>query len=117
MVHPDFDKHFFIKTDASKMHTGAILGQVVDGMERVVEYASIKLTKEQTKFHTTHLEAWAVVWALGKCSRFIDGREDTRVITDHNALLFCKHNKLADAGGKLSRWCVFIDSQPSLNIE
>ena len=118
VVHADFSRPFFIKTDSSKTHAGAILGQVVDGVERVIEYASVKLTKEQKKCHMTHLEAWAVVWALGKWSRFVDGRQNTRIITDHKALLFCKHNRLADANGKLSRWLFSLTESPQpLNID
>ena len=110
LVHPDFEKPFFIKTDCSKSHAGAILGQVVDGTERVIEYASTKLTAAQRKWHMTHLEGFAVVWALEKWKRFIEGREDTRVIVDHKSLLYLKHNKFADASGKIARWMVFIDT-------
>ena len=110
LVHPDFDKPFFIKTDCSKTHAGAILGQMVDGTERVIEYASTKLTPAQRKWHMTHLEGYAVVWALEKWKRFIEGREDTKVIVDHKSLLYLKHNKFADASGKIARWMVFLDT-------
>ena len=66
LVHPNFEKAFFVKTDCSKTHAGAILGQIVDGTERVIEYASTKLDPTQRKWHMTHLEGFAVVWALEK---------------------------------------------------
>ena len=61
LVHPDYSKQFIVKTDCSKTHAGAILCQVVDGQERVIEYLSTKLNRTQRRWHMTHLEGWAVV--------------------------------------------------------
>ena len=110
LAHPHFDKPFIVKTDCSKTHAGAILSQVIEGKERVIEYASTKLTTPQRRWHMTHLEGWAVVWALGKWATYLDGREDTTILVDHKALLFLRHNQYADASGKLTRWFTYIDT-------
>ena len=110
LIHPDYDKPFIVKTDCSKTHAGAILCQMVEGHERVVEYASVKLDPTQQKWHLTHLEGFAIVWALKKWRRYLEGRHDTNVITDHKALLFIKHNQYSDASHKLIRWMTFIDT-------
>ena len=110
LAHPHFDKPFLLKTDCSKTHAGAILSQVIDGKERVIEYASTKLTKPQRRWHMTHLEGWAVVWALTKWSQYLDGRTDTTILVDHKALLFLRHNQYSDASGKLTRWFTYIDT-------
>ena len=110
LIHPDYSKPFVVKTDCSKTHAGAILCQEVDGQERVVEYASTKLNPTQQRWHLTHLEGFAIVWALKKWRRYIEGRHDTTVITDHKALLFIRHNQYSDASHKLIRWMTFIDT-------
>ena len=110
LAHPHFDKPFLLKTDCSKTHAGAILSQEIDGKERVIEYASTKLTKPQRRWHMTHLEGWAVVWALTKWSQYLDGRTDTTILVDHKALLFLRHNQYSDASGKLTRWFTYIDT-------
>lgn len=110
LIHPDYTQPFIVKTDCSKTHAGAILCQIVDGHERVVEYASTKLDPTQKKWHLTHLEGFAIVWALKKWRRYLEGRHDTKVITDHKALLFIRHNQYSDASHKLIRWMTFIDT-------
>ena len=110
LIHPDYTKPFIVKTDCSKTHAGAILCQIVDGQEHVVEYASTKLDPTQQKWHLTHLEGFAIVWALRKWRRYLEGRHDTKVITDHKALLFIRHNQYSDASHKLIRWMTFIDT-------
>ena len=110
LVHPDYTQPFIVKTDCSKTHAGAILCQIRDGQEHVVEYASTKLNPTQKKWHLTHLEGFAIVWALRKWRRYLEGRSDTKVITDHKALLFIRHNQYSDASHKLIRWMTFIDT-------
>ena len=110
MAYPDFEMPFVVKTDSSKTHVGAILGQIQEARFKVIEYASKRLTKPQRGWHMTHLEGWAVVYALRKWKRYLEGRDGTRIVTDHKALLWLKNNKFSDSSGKLIRWFTFIDS-------
>lgn len=109
LAHPDFDQPFVVKTDSSKTHVGAILGQIQEGHFRVMEYASKKLNKDQRNWHMTHLERYSVVWALAKWERYLEGKSDTKVYTDHKALTWLRYNKYNDCSGKLVRWFSFID--------
>lgn len=43
MCHPDFIQCFTLYTDASQIALGAVLAQEVDGLEKVVAYASHSL--------------------------------------------------------------------------
>ena len=58
----------------------------------------------------THLEGWAVLYALQKWSRYLEGREGTKIICDHKALLWLRHNRYSDTSGKLIRWMAYVDS-------
>ena len=110
LAYPDFREGFVIKTDASKTRVAGILGQEQDGKFRVVEYLSKKLSSGQRDWHMTHLEGWAVVYCLRKWARYVEGRTGTVVITDHEALVWIRHNRFSDCSGKLIRWVTYIDS-------
>lgn len=45
LAHPDFKQSFILDTDASGTSIGAVLSQIQDGHERVISYASRRLTK------------------------------------------------------------------------
>ena len=109
LAYPDFDRPFMVKTDASKVALGAVLAQVDDsGNERVLEYASKSFSSTQRNWDTTHRETFAVVFALNRWRRYIEGSK-TRVVTDHAAILWLRWNKYKDTTGKLVRWFYFLD--------
>jgi len=54
--------------DASSYGVGAILAQVVDGVEKPVLFASITLSPAEQKYSQLHKEALAIVLALKKIS-------------------------------------------------
>ena len=110
LAYPDFQEAYIIKTDASKTHVAGILGQNQGGQFRVIEYLSKRLNTGQREWHMTHLEGWAVVYSLQKWSRYVEGRTGTTVVTDHEALIWIRHNRFSDCSGKLIRWITYIDS-------
>ena len=61
--YPDWDLPFEIHTDASTNAVAAILCQKIDGLERVIMYASKTLLPAERKYHIYEQEALAVVWA------------------------------------------------------
>ncbi len=64
---PDFNSPFIVDTDASNTSLGAVLSNVIDGVEQPLVYASRVLSKTESNYSTTKREALAVVQAL-KCS-------------------------------------------------
>jgi hypothetical protein len=79
---PQIGKLFIVQTDASGVAVGACLSQkcddsvVVDEMatgERLIAFASQKLTKTQSSLSTIEREAYAVIFALRKFHYMIFG--------------------------------------------
>jgi RNase H-like domain found in reverse transcriptase/Reverse transcriptase (RNA-dependent DNA polymerase) len=100
--HPDFNKEFWVNTDASGGALGAILKQKEnnDKDEYVIEYASKSLTEAEQKWTTTEQECYAIIWAMRKFHYYLAGRK-FKVITDHSALKWLKKNAHK---GKKARW-------------
>ena len=86
MARPDMQKSFILYTDASQVRVGAILVQKNDkGFEHPIYFASKSLSSAEKNWSATELEAWAVVWAIGKFYHFLAGAH-FEVFTDHQAL-------------------------------
>ena len=65
LAHPRVnDGGWIVDTDASGKALGAVLSQIQDGRERVIRYASKKLSSTQTRYCTTKRELLGAVWAL-----------------------------------------------------
>ena len=59
-----YDSPFIVDTDASNVSLGAVLSNVVDGVEHALVYSSRILSKTEAMYSTTKREALAVVQAL-----------------------------------------------------
>ena len=85
MLHyPDCDTPFEIHTDASTTAVAAILCQRIEGLERVVMYASKTLSDTEKKYHIQ--EALAVVWAAEVFRKYIRNKR-TIVRSDCSAAM------------------------------
>ena len=82
---PSFDHPFVIQTDASDSGLGAVLTQTVDGVERVLCFASRTMTPAERNYSVTERECLAVLWAIRKFRPYVEGYHFT-VITDHSSL-------------------------------
>ncbi len=94
--YPDFERPFYISTDASGYGLGAVLFQVYgeDNQDELpVGYASRSLKDAELRYSATEREALAVWWACEHFIDFIDDREVT-IYTDHKALLALPHKEL-----------------------
>jgi hypothetical protein len=76
---------FILDTDASNWATGAVLLQNQNGTERVIAYASRKLSKAEVNYCVTRRELLAVVYFLKYFLHYLLGRQFV-VRTDHAAL-------------------------------
>jgi len=92
---PDFDKTFFLQTDASEFGLG--------DRERVVAYASRTLNGAERNYSVTEKECLAVLWGIRKMRAYLEGYHFI-VITDHQALKWLQ--KIDNPTGRLARWAL-----------
>ena len=105
LSYPIPEENFILDTDASGEGIGAVLSQVQDGAERVVAYASRKLSKPERNYCVTRRELLAVVVHLKKFKQYLYGQKVT-VRTDHAALRWLLNFKNPE--GQLARWMEVI---------
>jgi transposase InsO family protein len=102
LAHPKADLPFILDTDASAMGIGGVLSQVhPDGVERVIAYGSVTLSRTERNYCTTKRELLAVVVMVKKFRHYLWGRK-FRLRTDHASLTWLLNFK--DADGMLQRW-------------
>ena len=75
MRYPDFEKEFYLFTDASGIGLGAVLSQLnKENKEVVIAYASRTLNEAEQKYPITEQECLAVIWAVQYFHKFLIGR-------------------------------------------
>ncbi|CAF1483246.1 unnamed protein product [Rotaria sordida] len=77
---------FKIQTDASKIGIGAVLMQTHPNGDLPVAYLSKKFTTTQMNWLATEQECYAIIWAIEKWHKYLDGRSFI-IETDHKPLL------------------------------
>ena len=78
---------FILDTDASNSAIGAVLSQIQNGVEKVIAYASNKLTKTQKSYCITRKELLAAYHYIKQFKHYLTGKTFT-LRTDHKALLW-----------------------------
>ena len=101
LPHPRFDLPFVVDTDASDVGLGAVLSQVIDGVERPIMFASRRIQPAESKWHIREKEALGIIFALETFRHFLLG-SDFEVRTDHRSLEWLKEAKT----GRLCRWAL-----------
>jgi len=103
---PDDQGTFILDTDAANSSIGAVLSQVQQGVERVVAYASRKLSKAEMNYCVTRRELLAVVHFIKYYKHYLLGRR-FMVRTDHAALQWLR--KMPEPVGQQARWIGFLE--------
>ena len=75
LKHPDYNSPFIVDTDASDNSLGAVLSNIVDGVEYPVAFPSIVLTPAECRYSTTKREALAVIEAMKWFKPYIWGTQ------------------------------------------
>ena len=99
--HPNWSETFVLDTDASPIGVSAVLSQNIDGKERVIMYASRKLSDAERKYHQYEREALAFVWATDLLRPYLYGKKFI-LRTDNAALKYI--DKLKDNKSRIMRW-------------
>ncbi len=102
LAFPDFNKEFYLSTDASGSGLGGVLSQINDnGDEKPIGYASRGLTVAEKNYSATELEACAIVWAIDYFRHYLYGHKFV-IWSDHNPLVYMENTK--NKTSKVNRW-------------
>ena len=101
LVFPDYTKTFILDTDASNEGIGAVLSQVHDGQERVVAFASRRLSKAERRYCVTRKELLSAVVFIQQFRLYLLGRT-FQLRTDHSSLTWLHNFKEPEE--QLARW-------------
>ena len=112
LAHPNYDKPFYIFTDASQDGIGACLCQAADQnpkLMRPIMYFSKTLNKAQRRYSTTKREALGLVTAVKQFQYIVTGYP-CYVLTDHRPLIFMFNRKNLPADAAMARWCLALQA-------
>ncbi len=115
LAYPDFNKDFYLYTDASDIGLGATFMQS-DAWNKLqpVAYSSQTLNPAGLNYSTTHKEALAVVWSLCYFKDLIYGYP-IHVESDQEAIVELFNSK--HLRGKIARWPLIVqDFNPSFSF-
>ena len=105
LIRPDFEKMFYLQTDASEYGLSAILTQKDEqGRDKVVSYASRTLVKPERKWHSHELEALAAIWGCEHFRPYLVGRKFILQTDNSSITWLLKQVK----PGRLQRWILRI---------
>ena len=98
---PNDQLPFKVQTDASKVGIGAVLMQTYPNGDLPIAYMSKKLTTTQMNWPATEQECYAIISAIEKWHKYLDGRPFV-IETDHKPLL--PFNLKQQLNSKCERW-------------
>nr|WP_253310135.1 reverse transcriptase domain-containing protein [Rickettsia endosymbiont of Ceutorhynchus assimilis] len=101
LSYPDYKGMLILDTDASNISVGAVLSQIQNSQEHVVEYYSRTLSKPERNYCVTRRELLAIVKAVDHFHKYLYGRKFL-IRTDHAALKWLLEMKTPE--GQLARW-------------
>ena len=95
---PDFNKPFFLATDASSLGIGGVLYQPNSANEdiqanNIIAICSKKLNDTQRRYSTYKKELYAIVYCLRQFHAYIWGHHKLVIITDHMPLTYISHQQ------------------------
>ncbi|MGH0185230.1 UNVERIFIED_CONTAM: hypothetical protein FKN15_017326 [Acipenser sinensis] len=107
LITPDFTKRFILHTDASDVGLGAVLSQMVGGVEHPVLYISKKMLPRERNYSVVEKECLAIKWATHSLRYYLLGHSFD-LVTDHAPLKWLSTMK--DSNARITRW--YLALQP-----
>jgi transposase InsO family protein len=95
-----------LDTDASNFSIGAVLSQNQDGEERVIAYASRKLSRTEMNYCVSRRELLAIIYFVKYFRQYLLGIR-FRIRTDHASLLWLR--RIAEPIGQQARWLEILE--------
>jgi transposase InsO family protein len=105
LIHPNFDKGFILKTDASDEAISGVLVQMEGEIEQPIYFASRILQKSEKCYTVTEKELLAIVYCVNKLKYYLMGRHFL-IQSDHAALTALIHTRFAN--NRVYRWSLFL---------
>ena len=108
LTHPDFQKPFFLETDASDFALGAVLSQSSeDGRLHPVAFHSRKFTAAEINYEIHDKELLAIVDSFQEWRHFLEGAQHpVTVYTDHKNLEYFMSAKVLNR--RQARWSISL---------
>jgi transposase InsO family protein/predicted aspartyl protease len=101
------ERPFVVATDASGVAVGAVLKQTdATGQERILAFASRKLTPAEANYPVHDQELAAIVYAMSQWRHYLEGVQ-TIVYTDHNPLKYIKTQE--GLNRRQVRWLEYLE--------
>ena len=113
LAYPKPGLKYLLDTDASDVGIGGVLSQVQDGKERVIAYASKRLSSQQERYSVTRRELLAVITFVNHFRHYLLGQKFL-LRTDHGSLRWLFNFR--DPRGQVARWLEFL-AQYDFDIE
>ena len=102
---PDFERVFYLQTDASNRGIGAVLMQEDNGLRHPVMFISKKLNSAEESYSTIEKECLAIIKSVQKLREYLLGREFV-IECDHFPLQWL--NRAKDNNMRLLRWSLLL---------
>jgi len=93
----------YLHTDACDYGIGAYLFQIIDGIDRPIQFMSRSLSGPELRWSTIEKECYAIVFALKRMAYLIRDTFFT-LRTDHNNLIYIN----SEPSSKVARWKLLI---------
>ena len=123
LAHYDPSLPLNLSCDASSVGVGAVIFHTLpDSTEKVIAYASCKLSQAEKNYAQIQKEALAIVFGVQKFRQYLLGRKFC-LITDHKPLLTIFHPAKGipeTAASRLQRWAIVYQltiTKSSINLQ
>ncbi|XP_054259272.1 uncharacterized protein K02A2.6-like [Macrosteles quadrilineatus] len=112
-VHYDVLKPLVLTCDASPKGVSAILSHIINGEERPIAFASKTLSASEKNYSQLHKEALALIFGVKKFHKYIYGRTNCILQSDHQplaAIFGSKRGVPSLAAARLQRWALILSA-------